>query len=311
MSPADDLHRPTLALVGGLALAIVLTPLLAPWLAVFRLRGELPAAARIARPSGASPPADVREVLATLAVDPELRAAEALYRAALRVPGPARLRFASTSAPPGSRIVAALAAADALLRTPSAQSAVPSEPGLAAAAAATGVDVLYLRRTAQAESGFNPFARATTSSARGLFQFIEQTWLRAVARWGARHGLVREAQLVRFDRAGRAYVADAVQARAILALRYDPDLSARMAAELARENAAVLAGALGRPALSREIYAAHLFGTGGALRLIRAAEVSPALPAVRLLPEAAASNERLFFRAGSARSVADLLGSLP
>src|SRR5260370_38363618 len=45
------------------------------------------------------------------------------------------------------------------------------------ASAATGTSFNYLLATAQVESGLNPQAGATTSSARGLFQFIEQTWL--------------------------------------------------------------------------------------------------------------------------------------
>jgi soluble lytic murein transglycosylase-like protein len=41
----------------------------------------------------------------------------------------------------------------------------------------TGASFDYLLATAQVESGFNPNSAASTSSARGLFQFIEQTWL--------------------------------------------------------------------------------------------------------------------------------------
>src|SRR6185437_7266020 len=48
------------------------------------------------------------------------------------------------------------------------------------AANATGASFEYLLATAKMESGFNPSARASTSSAHGLYQFIEQTWLRTV-----------------------------------------------------------------------------------------------------------------------------------
>ncbi|HEX7943684.1 MAG TPA: lytic transglycosylase, partial [Phenylobacterium sp.] len=133
------------------------------------------------------------------------------------------------------------------------------------------------------------------------------TWLRSLAKWGARHGRPLEARWVRFDRSGRAYVPNPAQARAVFALRYDPDLSARMAAELARENATVMAGALSRPVGPRELYAAHLLGLQGALRLIRAAEATPDLPAADLLPEAAASNARLFYEGDQPRSAATLL----
>ena len=45
------------------------------------------------------------------------------------------------------------------------------------AASTTGASFEYLLATAKMESNFNPKAAATTSSARGLFQFIDQTWL--------------------------------------------------------------------------------------------------------------------------------------
>ena len=60
------------------------------------------------------------------------------------------------------------------------------------AAASTGVDFSYLLGQARIESGFNPNARAKTSSATGLFQFIDQTWLGTVKQHGAKHRLVRE-----------------------------------------------------------------------------------------------------------------------
>src|SRR3546814_4025047 len=57
------------------------------------------------------------------------------------------------------------------------------------AAQATGVDFDYLLGQAKIESGLNPTAKARTSSATGLFQFIEQTWLGTVKEHGAKHGL--------------------------------------------------------------------------------------------------------------------------
>src|SRR6266851_2874034 len=45
------------------------------------------------------------------------------------------------------------------------------------AADTTGTSFEYLLATAKLESNFNPAAGASTSSAHGLYQFIEQTWL--------------------------------------------------------------------------------------------------------------------------------------
>jgi len=56
------------------------------------------------------------------------------------------------------------------------------------AAQATGTSFQYLLATAQVESGLNPQAGASTSSARGLFQFVEQTWLGTMKQSGAALG---------------------------------------------------------------------------------------------------------------------------
>src|SRR6202163_5029662 len=56
------------------------------------------------------------------------------------------------------------------------------------AASTTGTSFEYLLATAKMESDFNPTAGASTSSAHGLFQFIDQTWLGTVKEAGARHG---------------------------------------------------------------------------------------------------------------------------
>ncbi|MGB9153421.1 MAG: transglycosylase SLT domain-containing protein, partial [Alphaproteobacteria bacterium] len=52
------------------------------------------------------------------------------------------------------------------------------------AATRTGVDFSYLLKKASQESGFDPTAKASTSSASGLFQFTKQTWLHMVKQYG-------------------------------------------------------------------------------------------------------------------------------
>ncbi len=165
------------------------------------------------------------------------------------------------------------------------------------AANATGVDFSLLVETARRESAFSPNARAATSSATGLFQFIESTWLDMVRRHGAEHGLGAYAQVIGV-RNGRAHVADPALRAQILALRTDPDASARMAGELARENAAFLADRLGRAPSAGELYAAHVMGPTGAARLIAAAR-DGAPNAAALFPTEAAANRGLFYRNGA------------
>jgi hypothetical protein len=170
------------------------------------------------------------------------------------------------------------------------------------AADATGVNFSLLVETARRESALNPNARAGTSSATGLFQFIESTWLDMVRRHGAAHGLSEQSAALRNG-------ANAQTRSEILALRSDPELSARMAGELARENANTLQARLGRAPTAGELYAAHVMGSGGALRLIEAA-AQGAPSAVALFPREAAANRGLFYANGQPRSAQGLLDRL-
>ncbi len=170
------------------------------------------------------------------------------------------------------------------------------------AADATGVNFGLLVETARRESALNPHARASTSSATGLFQFIDSTWLDMVRRHGAKHGLSREAAALQGG-------ADAATRQSILALRRDPELSARMAGELTRENAETLRARLGRDASAGELYAAHVMGSGGALRLIEAA-ANGAPSAAAIFPREAAANRGLFYASGEPRSAQGLLQRL-
>ena len=77
-----------------------------------------------------------------------------------------------------------------------------------------------------------------------------------VRRHGAEHGLGALAQALR-----TAATRNTAQ---ILALRNDPEIAARMAGELTRENADALQARLGRAPNAGELYAAHVMGAGGA-----------------------------------------------
>jgi hypothetical protein len=185
-------------------------------------------------------------------------------------------------------------------RTPPAQVSAAIER----ASAATGVDFSLLVETARRESAFNANARAGTSSATGLFQFIDSTWLDMVRRHGADHGLAREAAALNSGHV------DAETRRNILALRNDPEIAARMAGELVRENADALTRSLGRAPNAGELYAAHVMGAGGAAQLIQAAERGVS-DAASLFPREAAANRALFFTSGGEpRSAQELLDRL-
>ena len=178
------------------------------------------------------------------------------------------------------------------------------------ASATTGADFDYLMRTAARESSMDPNAKARTSSAAGLFQFIDQTWLGMVKRHGEEHGLGALADQITQTRNGRYVVADRQLRREILALRYDPEISAVMAGEFTEDSKSVLRGVLGREPNGGELYAAHFLGAGGASELIQASQRGEA-SAAALFPDAARANRSIFYtKGGVARSASEVLAVL-
>jgi hypothetical protein len=185
------------------------------------------------------------------------------------------------------------------------------EAAVRRASSSTGVDFGFLMRTAQRESGLSADAHAGTSSAAGLFQFVEQTWLSTLKRHGAAHGYARYAELIDESPDGRFTVPQGEDARRIVMdLRYDPHASAAMAAELASDHAAYLRGRTGREPTGGELYAAHFLGPQGSAKLIEAARASPDTAAAALFPDAAASNHEVFYRGGRPISAAELYNNL-
>lgn len=179
------------------------------------------------------------------------------------------------------------------------------------ASTATGVSFSYLVAAAKIESNLNPQAAAPTSSARGLYQFIEQTWLGTVKEAGAAFGYDRYADAITRTASGRYEVSDPNMRSEILALRKDPAANAAMAGVLTRSNSFKLTGTLGRRPSDGELYIAHFLGAGGASRLISNAQNNPQASAVDMFPRAAAANRSIFYdRSGKERSVSQVYAEL-
>ncbi|MDE2283372.1 MAG: transglycosylase SLT domain-containing protein [Hyphomicrobiales bacterium] len=175
------------------------------------------------------------------------------------------------------------------------------------ASQSTGASFNYLLATAQVESGLNPNAGAATSSARGLFQFIEQTWLATIKQAGAALGYGRYADAISQTAPGKYEVADPSLRREILKLRGDPTANAVMAGAFTKSNADVLSQRLGRAPSEGELYIAHFLGVGGAARLISLAASDPTARASHFFSHAAAANPSIFYdRSGAPRNVAQV-----
>lgn len=173
------------------------------------------------------------------------------------------------------------------------------------AAQRTGIDFDYLLNQARVESGLNASAAAGTSSARGLYQFIEQSWLAVVKKHGATHGLGWAADSIQ-NNGGRLTVSGGNRA-AILGLRNDPEVASLMAAEHAGDNKAAIEATLGRPANGTDLYMAHFLGLGGAKQFLSAMEGNPGRTAAAMFPAAARANRGVFYAAdGSARSLSQV-----
>src|SRR6202790_3420561 len=179
------------------------------------------------------------------------------------------------------------------------------------AANTTGTSFQYLLATAKMESNFNSRASASTSSARGLYQFIDQTWLGTVKEAGSQLGYGKHADAISKNGDGSYSVSDPTARAAVMKLRDDPDAASSMAAVLTQSNSFKLTGKTGRRPTDAELYRAHCMGVGGAAKLISNAEDNPQASAARLFPNAAAANRPIFYdHSGRARSVSEVYSVL-
>jgi hypothetical protein len=181
---------------------------------------------------------------------------------------------------------------------------------IANASARTGVSFDYLIDQARIESGMRPNARASTSSAAGLYQFTRQTWLGTVKQHGDAHGLGWAADAITRNADGRYSVASDALRSSILDLRNNPEAAAAMAAEFAADNSDYLQSRIGGSPEPVDLYLAHFLGAQGAARFLSAHDVDPNQSAAILFPAAASSNRPIFYRDdGSTRSLSEIRGN--
>ena len=175
----------------------------------------------------------------------------------------------------------------------------------------TGARFSYLLATAKVESNLNPNAAAKTSSAGGLFQFIDSTWLGTLKEAGPYLGYDRFSNAITRTDEGRYVINDPSMRREIMALRQDPVANSLMAGVFTNSNAKQLTNNLGRAPTDGELYVAHFMGASGASRLIGMAESNPSGKAADAFPVAARANRSIFFdQSGRARRFAEVAQNL-
>ena len=184
------------------------------------------------------------------------------------------------------------------------------EQAFDAASDSTGTSFQYLLDTARRESSLQADAKASTSSATGLFQFVESTWLQTLKEEGPSLGLGQYSAEISKTASGRYQVADPATREQILALREDPDVSSLVAGAFTRRNAESLRDDIGRDATAGELYIAHFLGAKGASSLIGAAGSDPTSSAADLFPQAARANPTIFYEGGRERTVAEVYANL-
>lgn len=161
------------------------------------------------------------------------------------------------------------------------------------AARATDIDPTYLMALADKESSFDPAAKAPTSSAEGMFQFIDKTWLAVVHQHGAGHGLASEAKAI--TAIGDDFVVSDEETKArIMELRREPYLAAVLAAEMLKRDRAEVGFRIGRDLRRSEYYLTHFLGQKQAGRLLELLDADPDRSAAAEFPAAAKANRSIF-----------------
>ncbi len=168
------------------------------------------------------------------------------------------------------------------------------------ASARTGADFSFLMAKAGAESSFNPAAKAKTSSATGLYQFIDSTWLSMVKKYGDKYGLGKYADQISM-RGGKPCVTNCTAKKEILDLRKNPEISALMAGEFSNENKAYLECRVGCDVGGTELYMAHFMGAGGAAKFLNARAENGKAAAADMFPQAARANPNVFYDRATGR----------
>lgn len=187
-------------------------------------------------------------------------------------------------------------------------------PSLASVLDAAGnksdVDFNYLLKTAMRESRLNPQAKSPSSSATGLFQFLDSTWLEVMKSEGPRLGYQKYAGAITRNGDGNYVIKDPKLRAKVLSLRENPQVSADMAAAFTKSNGEYLEARFGRMPSPGELYIAHFLGPQGAARMFEAGLRNPNQVAANLFPSQAQANHNIFYAGKHARTIKEVYEAL-
>lgn len=143
---------------------------------------------------------------------------------------------------------------------------------MAQAGKSKGVDPSLLVAIANIESSLNPMAKAATSSALGLFQFVDATWRDLVTRYGKEDGVSLDSEH-----------------------RTDPRASSLMMCELIKENQNYLWNKGIKDLSKTDLYLAHFLGPNKAMKFIAQKRANGSVLGSTMFPSEAYVNRSVFF----------------
>lgn len=155
------------------------------------------------------------------------------------------------------------------------------------AAKVAGINPLLALTVAQMESSLNPNARARTSSAKGLFQFLDSTWEDMLKRHGNKYGIPEGTPPT------------------------DPVAASLLGGEYLKNGSRISKRVLGKDPSAADFYIPHFLGPGGAERFYKGLKDNPSAIAAEALPAAARANPRVFNNQdGSPRTFSEVYRAL-
>lgn len=170
------------------------------------------------------------------------------------------------------------------------------------ASAKTGVDFELMVLKARMESDYGRATIAQHTSARGVFQYIEPTWLTLMRRYGDEIGYGHYAKAIkRAKYPGLPYIEgnNPYLKAEILALRHDLDASAMLQAYQVREETDVIKSMKRGRVTATDHYIVHMLGVPLAKEFFKmrahAPQSSPARSRTPAMREAASLNRAFFY----------------